>query len=343
MEVSARSCVVTSPIAPRLSRLRSTPDAPTSRSCELVPWNSSSSRKSNGVAPPSEVGKGADARDLRVEPRAALLQRILNTQRGADPERRKAKRGRTDRRAGLRQHGVDADGSKQGALAGHVRAADDEQLMRFVQLHVVPHAARGRQQRMTKAGAVEQGRRGRARHDRGERVRGMLECERRERRESLELGDRVEPAANVPAVPHAPRLDGPCHVRSPQERQRDDQEDQVVLPVVQLHQPMQRADGDGGSTVAAVDRVAQGAKPRGRELLLFQTFEQMAEDVEIARDGGRAMKRPFDTALLRPREPHLERENDLQRPFGAASQPYGSGDDDRCRQRRRRSIGPTVA
>ena len=35
--VSARSCVVIRPMAPRSSRLRSTPDAPTSRSCEFVP------------------------------------------------------------------------------------------------------------------------------------------------------------------------------------------------------------------------------------------------------------------------------------------------------------------
>ena len=64
-------------------------------------------------------------------------------------------------------------------------------------------------------------------------------------------------------------------------------------------------------------------------------FEQMAEDVEIAGDGGRAMQRPFDTALLRPCEPHLERERDLQRPFGAASQPHGGGGHDRCRHRDR--------
>ena len=135
--------------------------------------------------------------------------------------------------------------------------------MVVVQPNVVPHAASDWKQRMSQARTVEHGRRGFARHDRRERVRGMLERERRERREGFELGDRLEPAADVCAVPRPPRLDGPCHVRSPQERQRQYQEDQVVLPVVQLHQPMKRPDGRRGSTVACVDRLTQGTKPRG--------------------------------------------------------------------------------
>ena len=76
------------------------------------------------------VGDLANARDLRVESRPAFLQRVLDAQRRADGERREPQRVRTHRRTREREHGVDADRSQQRALAGHVRAADDEQLRR---------------------------------------------------------------------------------------------------------------------------------------------------------------------------------------------------------------------
>ena len=49
--VSARSCVVTRPRAPRPASARTIPSAPIRRSCELVPWRISSSRKSSGTGP----------------------------------------------------------------------------------------------------------------------------------------------------------------------------------------------------------------------------------------------------------------------------------------------------
>ena len=84
-------------------------------------------------------------------------------------------------------------------------------------------------------------------------------------------------------MPRAPRFDRPRHVRAPEERQREDQEDQVVLPVVHLHQPVQRADGATRRELAGVDRLTQRSQPRRRELLLLELLEQVSEDVEVAR------------------------------------------------------------
>src|SRR5438874_874277 len=51
MCIRARSCVVIRPTAPASTRVRTTASAPSRRSCELVPANSSSSRNSSGRSP----------------------------------------------------------------------------------------------------------------------------------------------------------------------------------------------------------------------------------------------------------------------------------------------------
>ena len=46
--------------------------------------------------------------NLRVEPRVARLQRVLDAQGGADGSGRDRHLARSDRRAGQREHGIDA-------------------------------------------------------------------------------------------------------------------------------------------------------------------------------------------------------------------------------------------
>ena len=75
------------------------------------------------------------------------------------------------------------------------------------------------------------------------RIVRMFESIGGERRERFELADRVEPQAHVTAVRAAPFFDRPRDVRAPHEGQREDQEEEIVLPVVQLDQAMECANG----------------------------------------------------------------------------------------------------
>ena len=93
---SARSWVVTRPMAPRSSNPRTIASAPCSRSCELVPLKSSSSRNSTGELARREPDNRAHPRDLGIEPRLPGLQRVLHAQRGADRQGREAQAARRE-------------------------------------------------------------------------------------------------------------------------------------------------------------------------------------------------------------------------------------------------------
>ena len=128
ISVSARSWVVTMPIARLDSMVRTRPSAAMRRSLELVPLNSSSNRNSTGNGPSSRSKMQPDAQRLGVETRAMFLQRIGVTQAGADRQRREPQARGANRRAGERQHGIQSDRPHQRALARHVRAAHDQDL-----------------------------------------------------------------------------------------------------------------------------------------------------------------------------------------------------------------------
>ena len=95
--VSARSCVVTRPIAPASTSARTIASAPIRRSCELVPCRISSSRNSTGLGPRAVSTIDADAQNLGVEARMAGLQRVFDPERRAERERRQAQLGGPDR------------------------------------------------------------------------------------------------------------------------------------------------------------------------------------------------------------------------------------------------------
>ena len=81
--VSARSCVVTSPIAPRARSPRTTASAPMRRSCEFVPCEDLVEQEEQRERAAREVDELLQAGDLRVEARAARLERVLDAQRRA--------------------------------------------------------------------------------------------------------------------------------------------------------------------------------------------------------------------------------------------------------------------
>ena len=90
-----------------------------------------------------------------------------------------------------------------------------------------------------------------------------------------------------------------------------------MLPVVHLHQLVQKANGGRGSSIAGVDRLTKRLQAWSRELLLFEFLEQVAEGVQVARRTRRAMQRALDASLHRPGKADLDGESDLQRAFVA--------------------------
>ena len=89
MSVNARSCVLTSPIAPRFTSARTIPSAPIRRSFEFVPCSSSSNRNSIGGSPARQIENLAQPRDLGVETGAAFLQGIVDANAGPHLQRGK--------------------------------------------------------------------------------------------------------------------------------------------------------------------------------------------------------------------------------------------------------------
>ena len=142
---------MTSPIAPRATRPRTTASAPIRRSCEFVPCRISSSRNRRGTSPPARSDELLQPRDLGVEPGAARLQRVLDPQRRAGAQRREPQPRRAHRRAGEREHHVHADGAEVGRLPGHVRARDEEDARAAV---AEPDVVRHRRGRGAGAGAA---------------------------------------------------------------------------------------------------------------------------------------------------------------------------------------------
>ena len=142
----------------------------------------------------------------------------------ADRDRRQAQRCGAHRRAGERQHRVDADGPQQRALAGHVRAADDEQLRLAGEANVIRHhgrreaaadgqAARPRRSATACGGTIS-----------GNGSLFVLVSIAGKRTECFELGDGLDPDANPGAVPAAPAFDRERDMRGNEQQQRGDRQ-----------------------------------------------------------------------------------------------------------------------
>ena len=84
-----------------------------------------------------------------------FLQRIHAANAGAQLNGRHAQRFAANRRARQRQNCIDSGRAQERAFTGHVRAADQQHAGLRIELHVVAHALRCRNQRMPELFAEE--------------------------------------------------------------------------------------------------------------------------------------------------------------------------------------------
>src|SRR5882724_11386903 len=94
--------------------------------------------------------------DLGIEPRAPGLQRILNAQRRSHFQRTDLQAAGPDRSTGESQNRVDAHGPQERALAGHIRATDNQQSLPAVEQYVIANAGSAGEQRVAESFAVKE-------------------------------------------------------------------------------------------------------------------------------------------------------------------------------------------
>jgi hypothetical protein len=164
--------------------------------------------------------------------------------------------------------------------------------------------------------------------DHGKRVGRMLVAVGRERRECLEFTGSLEPSPDVSAVFAPPRFDRPRDVRAPHERERQHQEIQVLLPVVQLDELMQRPNRARRGDPLSRQRTVKRHEARRRELLWLQLRQQVTEDVEIVCGAVGTMERAVDPLHLRPGERRLHDERNQERTLDVGREPPDEASDD---------------
>src|SRR5262245_21151460 len=130
----------------------------------------------------------------------------------------------------------------------------------------------------------------------------MFESVGGERRESFELADRVDPQSQVTAVCPAPLFNRPRDMRAPHQRQRKDQKEQVVLPVVQLDEAVQCAYRARRRRPPAFELTLQRDEAWRGEWLALHALEQLDKHIEIAGSCVSAVRHALDALLLWPRE-----------------------------------------
>ena len=124
-----------------------------------------------------EVAEVAEPGDLGVEAGAALLQGVVDEDAGSDLEGGELEALGADRSAGHGEDGVDADGAHEGALAGHVGAADEQGSGVAGDADVVADALCGGDERVAEGFGVR--RKGGPVTNSGKGSAGMLEAGRR--------------------------------------------------------------------------------------------------------------------------------------------------------------------
>src|SRR5688572_25057026 len=102
-----------------------------------------------------------------------------------------------------------------------------------------------------------------------------------------------------------PVLYRPGEVSADQEWQRQDQEGIVVLPLVNLDEPVQVADCARCGSLAGHQLLLQLLQPGRRERRAFYAGEKTRQRIEVTGDGGSAMQNLVDALELGPREQGL--------------------------------------
>jgi hypothetical protein len=105
----------------------------------------------------------------------------------------------------LREHSINSNGAQEGALSGHVRAADDHQTKVAVETQIILHSAAFRNQGMGKSLRVKAGG---VFCELREHVRKMFVRIACQRGQSFYFADGGNPAAHGGTKPFAPGLNG---------------------------------------------------------------------------------------------------------------------------------------
>ena len=95
-------------------------------------------------------------------------------------------------------------------------------------------------------------------------------------------------------------------MRAPEEHRGNGRKELAVLPVVQLDEPVNAADGDRGWDAARIELETKRGKTWCPEIFALEAFEDVREDVKVASRRVRRMERPLHTSPLRNREGSLE-------------------------------------
>ena len=134
---------------------------------------------------------------------------------------RQAEPRRAHAAARLREHRVEADRAQQRALPGHVRAGDEQQRPGRSDLDVVGDPSLRRDQRVAQGLRGDDRRRvdrrrARRRLDHGRAPTRVVAAGGRQRRQRIQLADRLQPRAHPRAGRTAPPVEREQHVKIPQ-------------------------------------------------------------------------------------------------------------------------------
>ena len=142
-----------------------------------------------------EVAEVAEAGDLGVEAGAALLQGVVDEDAGSDLEGGELQATGADGGSGHGEDGIDADGAHEGALAGHVGAADEKGAGLAGDADVVADALGGGDEGVAEGFGGEGGRGWNGIGDElGEGIGGVFEVVGGEGQEGFGFADGFDPA-----------------------------------------------------------------------------------------------------------------------------------------------------
>src|SRR4051812_37020780 len=230
-------------------------------------------KQQRATAPCHYIEKLPQSRDLRVEARAALVQRVVDPDAGTYLQLREPQDPGPNRRSSHGQDGVDSYCSQQRALAGHVGATDQEYTSPACDINAVAYRPSGRDQGMAQLLSLE------ARVtlclEFRKRIGGMLVCIGRQRHERLEFANGVYPAPDYSSMDSPPRFRDERDVECV--HQRDDKErDRLIAPrACKADDGAQTGDGLRGLAGMRAQPLSQFLQRRSRELLALDSQEQL--------------------------------------------------------------------
>lgn len=252
-------------------------------------------------------GEGADAVeavDFGVEAGVAFVEGVVDEDAGGDVERGEGEGLGADGGSGHGEDGVDAEGAHEGAFAGHVGAADEEEAgvglglvgrgLVGAKLEGVADAFGGGDEGMAEGDCVEAGG---AVEEFGEGVGGVFVAVGGEGEEGFGLGDGGEPEGDGGAVAATPALDGEGDLHGDHKGQVDEFDDHVVEGVAELAEGGEFGDGGGGGGGVGGEALLDVDKQRCGEGFGFELGDEGGEEMEVFEGGVGVEKDGIDVGL----------------------------------------------